>query len=766
MKSLFNYKLPITLVAVAAFATAANADALIRYMDRMFDVEKTTDVTYAEDVPALSSPHNLSSMAASFGNQIYFFKDEITTTPVNLKMDIYSPEKDTDKKRAAVIVAHGGSFVAGAKDDNQKSVTYCDSLAARGFVAASIEYRLGVTVQNKGNEIPTDVTALATDLLLNDSKYEMTIDAADYARAVYRGVQDINAAVRYIRKNAGSLGVDPDRIYVLGNSAGAILSIENIYTSKETDFPDYSYQEGLDYSYQEGLDGKAVIRPALGGLNDYGENGYDSHANGAVALWGATHDPAILKYNKTPIFLAHGDADETVLFKDGQPMSNFSISSLLPSNLSLILETAIAPNVFLLKLMLSSSHPEFATMSDEEALAQIVTLLEYRIKNNITLEINAPTLYGSYVIDTALTAHNGTKAKPETYFVEGAKHEFYNKSAYTDGVSEEDRKKYAEGVPTRVFDFLYKLATADKVIHALAGVTIARANDKQDYIYAVLDGGYDGTDALNITDKIEVDSLSFNRKFTPLTYSTLTLPFSVKTNHVNGLEAALRYSGIGKDKKGNDAVKMKVVWATEKWVEKNDIKDANSKFMTYGNEELAANTPYLVQMGETGVFRLTEEAFPLTLQKTTDADTPADGWTFRGTWKYKKWKAGDSELGNAYGFAAKSENDKIKVGDFVRVGEGAWITPMRAYLVKDNLQGVRANGAYAIRSSELPEIMSVIVDNGDANEEHTTVIGHFNTRTGEFRMNNAGRTYDLKGRYVGDKANKARGAYYGKTLKK
>jgi len=420
--------------------------------------------------------------------------------------------------------------------------------------------------------------------------------------------------------------------------------------------------------------------------------------------------------------------------------------------------------------MMSYSNPTFystlSTLSDEEALAQIVTLLEYRIKNNITLEINAPTLYGSYVIDTALTAHNGTKAKPETYFVEGAKHEFYNESAYTDEVSKEDRKKYAEGVPTRVFDFLYKLATADKVIHALAGVTIARANDKQDCIYAVLDGGYDGTDALNITDKIEVDSLSFNRKFTPLTYSTMTLPFSVKTNHVNGLEAALRYSGIGKDENGNDAVKMKVVWATEKWVEKNDIKDANDKFMTYGNEKLAANTPYLVQMGESGAFRLTEEAFPLTLEATSDAKTSHNGWTFRGTWQYKKWKEGDPELGNAYGYAA-SPSDKIKVGDFVRVGEGAWITPMRAYLVKDNLQGVRANGAYAIRSSELPEIMSVIVDNDDANEEHTTVIGHFNTRTGEFRMNNAGaRTYDLKGRYVGDKANKARGAYYGKKFLK
>ena len=65
--------------------------------------------------------------------------------------------------------------------------------------------------------------------------------------------------------------------------------------------------------------------------------------------------------------------------------------------------------------------------------------------------------------------------------------------------------------------------------------------------------------------------------------------------------------------------------------------------------------------------------------------------------------------------------------------------------------------------------MSIVIDNdGDASGEQTTVIGHFNTRTGEFKMNrNAGaRTYDLKGRYVGDKANKARGAYYGKNVKK
>ena len=730
MKSLFNHKLPIALFTVTALATAANA-ACERYKDCSFDVKKTADVVYATDVPALSSPHNLSTIAASFGNQIYFYADESKYALTDLKMDIYSPNEDKENKRAAVIVAHGGSFVAGAKGDtDQKSVAYCDSLAARGFVAASIDYRLGVTVQGdfmdpvtlannaavyvgQGMKVETAIqAALFNDISSN--YYDLSIEADDYARAVYRGVQDINAAVRYLRANAETYGIDPERIYVLGNSAGAILAIENIYTSKETDFPPESYQAGLN-------------RPALGGLNDYGVgNTLDAHANGAVALWGAIHNPAILKYNKTPIFLAHGDADGTVLFKDGQPMKNFSAGSLLPDEYA-----GLAPT----------------------------------LEEHVTFTIDAPTLYGSFVIDSVLKVNNGTKAKPETYFVEGQKHEFYNKEGYT------------EEVQSRVFDFLYKLATSDKVLHALAGVTIARANDKEDSVYAVIDGGYDGTDIVNIPSDIKVASVSFNREFTPSVYSTLTLPFSVNTNKVNGLAAVLRYNGLGK-KDGKDAIRMKVVWATGDWVSAHEITDAEGFPMTYENVELAANTPYLVQMNAKTFSVNSGINDPITLKETptTETDVSIDGWTFRGTWEYKKWGPScstekqncDPETGYAYGFAAsESKENNIDVGDFVKVGEGAWISPLRAYLVKQNLQKARANGAYAIRPSELPEFMSVVIDNEDGNEEHTTVIGQFNTRTGEFRMNNAGaRTYDLKGRYVGDKANKARGAYYGKKLLK
>lgn len=68
----------------------------------------------------------------------------------------------------------------------------------------------------------------------------------------------------------------------------------------------------------------------------------------------------------------------------------------------------------------------------------------------------------------------------------------------------------------------------------------------------------------------------------------------------------------------------------------------------------------------------------------------------------------------------------------------------------------------------LPENIDVVIEEDDvpATEPKTTVIGSFNTRTGEFKMNTVNRVYDLKGRFVGNSANKARGAYYGKKTVK
>ena len=224
---------------------------------------------------------------------------------------------------------------------------------------------------------------------------------------------------------------------------------------------------------------------------------------------------------------------------------------------------------------------------------------------------------------------------------------------------------------------------------------------------------------------------------------------------------------------GKSYIRMKVLWAEDGY-----IKDKNGKGVSYRHTNMSANTPYMLLMNEP-TFTINAAAYPLTLVKTGLAEKTLDGWTFRGTWKYKEWGASgsDPETGFAYGFAAAtagSGNDLINVGDFVKVGAGAWIRPMRAYLVRNDkmAQLARANGAYVRRPSvvqeELPEIMSIVIDSEDGNEEHTTVIGQFNTRTGEFKMNPDAtkRTFDVKGRNVGNKANKARGAYYGKKILK
>jgi hypothetical protein len=314
-----------------------------------------------------------------------------------------------------------------------------------------------------------------------------------------------------------------------------------------------------------------------------------------------------------------------------------------------------------------------------------------------------------------------------------------------------------------------------KVVNDFAAVTIEQ---DENGTFAVIDGNYSGTDVVEIKNEIKDVPVVYNRSFPANAYSTIMLPFDVNTANIEGPDAVLRYNGI-KTVNNVSSIRMKVVWATDKWVVANGIKDANDNYKQYPDENLSANTPYLVQMGdatsEDGKTVALKVNGTVTIKKTTDSDVTLDKWTFRGTWQYKRWDANDDELGYAYGFAASaSETNNIKVGDFVKVGAGAWIRPMRAYLVKAELpkkaaQLARANGAYVMRPTvvpeELPELMSIVIDGDDDNEEHTTVIGHFNTRTGEIKMNYDRGKFDLKGRRVNG-SNNARGAYYGKKILK
>ena len=85
----------------------------------------------------------------------------------------------------AIICIHGGGFRAGTRDSYD---ALCVKLAERGYVAATITYRLAPKFQ--------------------------------FPAAVY----DTKAAVRWMRANAKKYNVDPTRIGVTGGSAGGHLA--------------------------------------------------------------------------------------------------------------------------------------------------------------------------------------------------------------------------------------------------------------------------------------------------------------------------------------------------------------------------------------------------------------------------------------------------------------------------------------------------------------------------------------------------------------
>jgi pectinesterase len=102
----------------------------------------------------------------------------------SLEMDIYRP-KEVWGELPAVVCIHGGGWAKGNRTSHAKIAR---ALATRGYVAATISYRLS-------GEAPFPAA-----------------------------IQDCKAAVRFLRANAKELGIDSEKIGAIGLSAGGHLT--------------------------------------------------------------------------------------------------------------------------------------------------------------------------------------------------------------------------------------------------------------------------------------------------------------------------------------------------------------------------------------------------------------------------------------------------------------------------------------------------------------------------------------------------------------
>lgn len=113
---------------------------------------------------------------------------------MEIKCDIYLPKNPIAEPTPCIVMIHGGGWYGGIKELLKPQSAY---FAERGLAAVSINYRL-----------------------LGDAPFPACIE-------------DCKAAVRWVRGNAKKYGFDPQRLGVMGGSAGGHLSAMIAASSRE-----------------------------------------------------------------------------------------------------------------------------------------------------------------------------------------------------------------------------------------------------------------------------------------------------------------------------------------------------------------------------------------------------------------------------------------------------------------------------------------------------------------------------------------------------
>jgi acetyl esterase/lipase len=120
------------------------------------------------------------------------------------RLDIYYPEQQPEGGLPLIVHIHGGGWMGGSKYP-------CDArrMTAEGYVVASVEYRFS-----------------------QKAKFPAQI-------------QDCQAAIRWLRANADRYHIDPEKVGVVGGSAGGHLAALVGVTGNKKIFPAIGGNEGM-----------------------------------------------------------------------------------------------------------------------------------------------------------------------------------------------------------------------------------------------------------------------------------------------------------------------------------------------------------------------------------------------------------------------------------------------------------------------------------------------------------------------------------------
>jgi len=202
-------------------------------------------------------------------------KDVVYITGSKVMMDVARP--NTPGPHPAVLTIGGDAFRTVARSTHE---TLIRTLAGRGYVAAAVDYRVG-----------------------GRSQFPVPL-------------QDVKAAVRFLRANAERFGIDPARICALGESAGAPLALLTALTPGVGDFDSGANRElpsalscvvtlsavsDFSRAYTGSTTANESYPPLLGGDATHSRR---AHALASPVNWVTPQAP--------PLLAAHASADKAV----------------------------------------------------------------------------------------------------------------------------------------------------------------------------------------------------------------------------------------------------------------------------------------------------------------------------------------------------------------------------------------------------------------------------------------------------------------------
>ncbi|MBI3234906.1 MAG: T9SS type A sorting domain-containing protein [Bacteroidetes bacterium] len=208
----------------------------------------------------------------------------------DLKMHIYAPVGDNNNKRPVVIWLYGGAWVAGAKED---MADWCLRFAKRGYVAVTIQYRLGFFNDN---------------IVPYIGNIPRPYGPEEPTRAAYRAQQDLKGAIRFIKGKKDIYKLDTSKVFVGGQSAGAITCLSAAFMNENSQKPSAC---GVISNYTNQLQGLNIKRPDLGPVEGrLNLNGCGTGVKGVINMFGAIFDTSWIKTaNDISVFSYHQSVD-------------------------------------------------------------------------------------------------------------------------------------------------------------------------------------------------------------------------------------------------------------------------------------------------------------------------------------------------------------------------------------------------------------------------------------------------------------------------